>query len=63
MNYFDYQAGTLHAENVPVDKIAEQYGTPVYIYSRTALENHWKAFDEAFSAYPHLVCYLSLIHI
>ena len=57
MNYFDYQAGTLHAENVPVDKIAEQYGTPVYIYSRTALENHWKAFDEAFSAYPHLVCY------
>lgn len=57
MNYFDYQAGTLHAENVPVDKIAEQYGTPVYIYSRTALENHWKAFDQAFSAYPHLVCY------
>ncbi|EGL54631.1 diaminopimelate decarboxylase [Methylophaga aminisulfidivorans MP] len=57
MNYFDYQAGTLHAENVPVDKIAEQYGTPVYIYSRTAVENHWKAFDEAFSAYPHLVCY------
>lgn len=57
MNYFDYQAGTLHAENVPVDKIAEQYGTPVYIYSRTALENHWKAFDEAFSVYPHLVCY------
>lgn len=57
MNYFDYQTGTLHAENVPVDKIAEQYGTPVYIYSRTALENHWKAFDEAFSAYPHLVCY------
>lgn len=57
MNYFDYQAGTLHAENVSVDKIAEQYGTPVYIYSRTALENHWKAFDEAFSVYSHLVCY------
>ncbi|WP_417510954.1 diaminopimelate decarboxylase [Methylophaga sp.] len=57
MSYFDYQAGTLHAENVSVDKIAEQYGTPVYIYSRSALENHWQAFDDAFSAYPHLVCY------
>ncbi len=57
MNYFDYQAGTLHAETVPVDKIAEQYGTPVYVYSRSAIENHWKAFDDAFSAYPHLVCY------
>ncbi len=57
MSYFDYQAGTLHAENVSVDKIAEQYGTPVYIYSRSALETHWQAFDDAFSAYPHLVCY------
>ena len=57
MSYFDYQACTLHAENVSVDKIAEQYGTPVYIYSRSALENHWQAFDDAFSAYPHLVCY------
>ena len=57
MNYFDYQAGTLHAETVPVDKIAEEYGTPVYVYSRSAIENHWKAFDDAFSAYPHLVCY------
>lgn len=57
MSYFDYQAGTLHAENVSVDKIAEQYGTPVYIYSRSALENHWQAFDDAFSGYPHLVCY------
>lgn len=57
MNYFDYQAGTLHAETVPVDKIAEQYSTPVYVYSRSAIENHWKAFDDAFSAYPHLVCY------
>jgi diaminopimelate decarboxylase len=57
MSYFDYQAGTLHAENVSVDKIAEQYGTPVYIYSRSALENHWQAFDDAFSGYPHLICY------
>lgn len=57
MSYFDYQAGTLHAENVSVDKIAEQYGTPAYVYSRAALENHWQAFDDAFATYPHLVCY------
>jgi diaminopimelate decarboxylase len=47
----------LHAENVALPLIAEQYGTPAYIYSRATLERHWRAFDTAFAGHPHLVCY------
>jgi diaminopimelate decarboxylase len=57
MNSFYYQSGQLNAESVPVADIAAQFGTPLYLYSRSALEQHWKAFDDAFSNYPHLVCY------
>lgn len=57
MDYFDYKAGTLHAENVDVTAIAEQFGTPAYVYSRATLERHWQAFDSAFGDIPHLVCY------
>lgn len=57
MDYFDYQSGSLHAENVSVTAIAQQYGTPTYVYSRATLERHWQAFDQAFGDIPHLVCY------
>ncbi len=57
MNAFDYQSGQLTAESVNIADIANEFGTPTYIYSRVALEEHWSAFDSAFSAYPHLVCY------
>lgn len=57
MDFFQYQQDSLRAEDVPVSDIAAQYGTPTYIYSRATLERHWRAFDEAFSGMPHLVCY------
>lgn len=57
MDYFQYQAETLHAEDVSVTQITQQYGTPTYVYSRATLARHWKAFDEAFSNHAHLVCY------
>lgn len=57
MDYFHYQNGELFAENVSVSAIAEQYGTPTYIYSRATLTRHWRAFDDAFASQPHLVCY------
>jgi len=57
MDYFQYQAETLHAENVSATQITQQFGTPTYVYSRATLERHWKAFDEAFSSQAHLVCY------
>ncbi len=57
MDHFHYQNGELFAENVAAASIAEQYGTPTYVYSRATLERHWRAFDDAFSGQPHLVCY------
>lgn len=57
MDHFDYRDGQLHAEEVPLARIAREYGTPCYVYSRATLERHWRAFDEAFSDRPHLVCY------
>lgn len=57
MDYFNYQQGELFAEDVPVKMIAENFGTPCYVYSRATLERHWHAFDGAFGEHPHLICY------
>lgn len=57
MDYFNYQGDTLFAEELPVNELAEQYGTPLYIYSRATLERHYKAYDDALGAHPHLICY------
>ena len=58
MDFFNYQDdGQLWAENVAVAELAEQYGTPLYIYSRATFERHWKAFDQAVGDHPHLVCF------
>jgi diaminopimelate decarboxylase len=42
---------------VPLDTIADQFGTPCYVYSRAALEHAYRAYDEALAAHPHSVCY------
>ena len=57
MHHFVYRQGELFAEEVPVSRIAEEVGTPVYIYSAATLRRHYRVFDEAFSDLPHLVCY------
>ncbi|OQX16255.1 MAG: diaminopimelate decarboxylase [Thiothrix lacustris] len=57
MDHFEYRNGQLHAENVAVADIARAHGTPCYVYSRATLERHWHAFNDAFGAQPHLVCY------
>jgi len=57
MDYFNYRNDELFAEDLPVEQIVKQYGTPCYIYSRATLERHWRAFDSAFGAQPHLICY------
>jgi diaminopimelate decarboxylase len=57
MDHFHYQANELFAENVALSTIAEQFGTPSYVYSRATLERHWHAFDDAFSSFRHSVCY------
>ncbi len=57
MDHFNYRNGELYAEDVALKSIAEQYGTPCYVYSRATLERHWHAFDRAFGSHPHLICY------
>lgn len=57
MSVFDYQNGVLHAENVSTADIAAQYGTPCYVYSRKAFEQHYLAYEEALTGRDHLVCY------
>ncbi len=57
MDYFDYHDGRLCAEQVDVSTLADQHGTPLYVYSRATLERHWNAFDAALGDHPHLVCY------
>jgi diaminopimelate decarboxylase len=57
MHDFHYQENELYCEEVPVKKIAEQVGTPFYLYSNHTLENHFKVFDSAFSEIDHLTCF------
>ncbi|MDF1763954.1 MAG: diaminopimelate decarboxylase [Oleibacter sp.] len=57
MSVFNYQDGVLHAENVSLDALAQQYGTPLYAYSRAALENAYYAYTDALGDWPHMVCY------
>jgi len=57
MDYFNQRDGELYAEDVPVANIAEQYGTPCYIYSRATLERHFKAYVDACGNQSHLICY------
>ena len=57
MNYFRYFNDSYVAEDVPLATIAENVGTPCYVYSRAMIERHWHVFDAAFEQYPHRICY------
>lgn len=57
MHYFQYKNGHLHAEDIAVEDLVREYGTPLYIYSATTLKRHFKAFDSAFEGIDHLTCY------
>ena len=57
MDYFNYQDNRLFVEDVAVEDIAKEHGSPCYVYSRATFERHWRAFDEALSAHDHLVCF------
>ncbi len=57
MDYFEHKNRQLFAEQVALGDIAEQVGTPCFVYSRATLERHWNAFNNAFGGYPHQICY------
>ncbi len=47
----------LQCEHIPLPKLAERYGTPLYVYSVRAIRNRLEAFENAFRSLPHTVCY------
>jgi diaminopimelate decarboxylase len=57
MHHFSYKDNELHCEEVPVSRIAEDLGTPFYLYSHATLLQHFTAFDGAFNDLPHLTCF------
>ncbi len=54
---FSYHNQILHAESVAITDLMATYGSPLYVYSRTDIEDNWRQFDQAFGTHPHLVCY------
>ncbi len=54
---FSYKNQSLHADSVDIAALVDNYGSPLYVYSRGDIENNWREFDEAFGDHPHLVCY------
>ncbi|HUJ62686.1 MAG TPA: diaminopimelate decarboxylase [Kofleriaceae bacterium] len=57
MPAFDYRDGELYCEDVPLAKIADEVGTPVYVYARGEIERAYHAFDRALAGVPHEICY------
>ncbi len=57
MQTLERRNGRLFLEEVDLAELANQYGTPCYVYSRAAIEGQWRAFDQAFAGHDHLVCY------
>ncbi len=59
MTYFDYKGGVLHAENLSLDRLAAEIGTPFHLYSSAALENAYRNFDAALraEALDYRICY------
>jgi diaminopimelate decarboxylase len=62
MSHFSYQNGVLYAENTPLTQIAQQFGTPTYVYSKAALVESFSAYADACKKHGRgeqgaLVCY------
>ena len=57
MSLFEHREGVLHAEAVSLPQLAERHGTPLYVYSRSAIERAWQAYDAALAPWPHRICY------
>ena len=57
MDYFNYRNGALFAEDVSVERIAEQVGTPVYIYSKATFKDHLQKIQQSYSQLDTTICY------
>jgi diaminopimelate decarboxylase len=57
MPHFSYKDGVLHAESTPLSSIAQQFGTPTYVYSKAALLENFDSYANACAGRDALVCY------
>ncbi len=57
MDHFAYSDGRLYCENVPVEAVAEAAGTPVYLYSKATLRDHYRKLAAAFAPLDPLICF------
>jgi diaminopimelate decarboxylase len=57
MNHFHYRDQALVCEEVLVERIVREAGTPFYLYSHRTLRHHFRIFSEAFAEVPHIVCF------
>jgi len=57
MHHFEMRRGQMCCEGVPLRRIADAVGTPAYVYSHATLSHHYRVFDDAFAAIPHVICY------
>lgn len=57
MDHFNFDDNQLFAEDVPVKDIAEEFGTPCFVYSRATLERHYRVYEQALAGLPNLICF------
>jgi len=57
MDHFTYIDGSLHCERIPAERIARDFGTPCYVYSKNTLTDHYDRLISAFSKLDPLICY------
>ncbi len=57
MDSFNYHEGNLRCEDIPVEKLAEDFGTPLYVYSKATLLDHFNKIKRAFTELDPLICF------
>src|SRR3954466_8600793 len=57
MHGFHYVGGRLFCEKVPLERLAKQYGTPLFVYSQQTFTGHFRRLDQAMAGVDHLVCF------
>ena len=57
MHFFHYRRGRLYCEDVDLARIADEFGTPLYVYSAGTILDHYTRLDAALAPLDHLICY------
>ncbi|MBD3263487.1 MAG: diaminopimelate decarboxylase [Candidatus Omnitrophica bacterium] len=57
MHYFAFKRNTLYCENTRIKKLAEGFGTPLYVYSERTIREHYNKIKKAFKEVKPLICY------